>query len=420
MALAKRFTVAALVSGSAALASLAPATAAPGGVEVIGGSAAAAGTWPDVAGVLYPDQGSDEALCSGTLIAPSIVITAGHCYTDNFVPDNVLIGTNSLAHPEQGETIAVRTGLVAPNPETNEDVTALILAQPSTRTPRALATGWAAVDIQNGAKVELVGYGAINSNGDQFVDALQQAETTVTDFNCTKSAGCRPADQPNGELGAGGNGIDTCPGDSGGPLYLETSYGTFLAGVTSRGYSNSTVVCSGGGIYERPDKFVAWLNTATAALGADNAPPNPNFQVTRGPEPTIDAITVTAGNAADGKITVNDPTSNTHGFEVTAQPAHGKAGVDGQGNVRVCPDANAPAGNDSLQVLITDAKNSKRALSMTVAFAVQAGPTDGKGCDLGPFGGEGGGCCETGHGSAGSIPLALGVVAFVMRRRRRA
>ena len=38
---------------------------------------------------------------------------------------------------------------------------------------------------------------------------------------------------PDGELGAGGMGIDTCPGDSGGPLYLPTDFGTFLAGVTS-------------------------------------------------------------------------------------------------------------------------------------------------------------------------------------------
>jgi endonuclease G len=425
MALAKRFAVAALISGSAsALAPVPPAAAAPGsgGIEVIGGTAAAQGAWPDAAGVLYPNSGpnqDDEALCSGTLIAPSIVITAGHCYTDNFVPDNVLLGTNSLANPAQGETIKVRTGLVAPNPETNEDVTALILETPSTITPRPLATGWAAVDIQNGAAVEIVGFGAISSDGMTFVDALQQATTKITDANCTKSAGCRAADQPNGELGAGGGGIDTCPGDSGGPLYLQTSYGTFLAGVTSRGYSNSTVVCSGGGIYERPDKFIDWLDTATGTLNGIGNPPDPNFTVTRGPEPSIPAITVTAGGSADAKITVNDPTSNTHSFELTAQPAHGKAGVDSQGNVRVCPDANAAAGSDSVQVLITDDKNTKRALTMTVPFTVAAGTPSGTPCDLSAFGADGGGCCETGHGAGGAIPLAVGVLAFVMRRRRR-
>lgn len=407
MALVKQLAVAALVSGSA-IASVPIAAAAPGAgrTEVIGGTAAAQGAWPDVAAVLYPIMGVDKQVCSGTLIAPSIVITAGHCYLSNLIPDHVLIGAASLDHPEQGETIEVRTGLVYPSADTSEDVTALILAQPSTLPPRALATGWAATDIQNGAKVELVGFGAISSDGQEYPTALQQAETTVTDANCSKASGCRAADQPNGELGAGGNGIDTCPGDSGGPLYLETSYGTFLAGVTSRGYADSTVVCSGGGIYERPDKFVAWLEQATG------------LTMTHGPEPTVTAITVIAGDSADGKITANDPMSDSHAFEVIAQPAHGKAGVDAEGNVRVCPDANAPAGADALEVQLTDHKNTKRALAMTVPFTVQAGTPSGKGCDLSAFADEGGGCCEAGHGGAGTIPLAIGVLAVVRRRRR--
>lgn len=420
MALVKRLAVVALLSGSAG-AFVPSAAAAPGGVEVIGGTAAAQGAWPDAAGVLYPHEGmnhdEDQALCSGTLIAPSIVITAGHCYLDNFMPDNVLVGTASLDHPEQGETIPIRIGFAYPDADTSEDVTALILAHPSTIPPRALATGWAAADIQNGAKVELVGFGAISADGMTFVQELQQAETEVTDFNCSKSAGCRQTDAPDGELGAGGGGIDTCPGDSGGPLYLKTSYGTFLAGVTSRGYSDSTVECSGGGIYERPNKFVDWLEAQTATLSADGQP-DPNFQITRGPEPTVPAITALAGASADGQITVNDPSSDDHDFEVTVQPTHGKAGVNDQGTVRVCPDDNAPPGANSLRVQITDHKNSRRVVTMTVPFTVGVTAAPTKGCDLSGFIDEGG-CCETGHGSAGAIPLAIGVVAFVMRRRKR-
>jgi secreted trypsin-like serine protease len=375
---------------------------------VIGGTNAAQGAWPDVAAVLYPDPvaGTDDAQCSGTLVAPTVVITAGHCYTDNFMPDNVLIGASSLARPEQGETIPVRVGMPYPSAETSEDVTALILSRPSTLAPRALATGWAAVDIQNDAKVELVGFGSIDKDGMTFVFELQQAETTITDFNCSKSPGCRSADLPNGELGAGGNGIDTCPGDSGGPLYLKTSYGTFLAGVTSRAYSNATVDCSGGGIYERPDKFVAWLEQATGVT------------VARGPEPTVTAITAITGDSADGKITVNDPLSDDHAFKLTAEPAHGKAGVDAEGTVRVCADAGAAAGADSFQIQITDHKKSNRVLTMTVPFTVQAGTPNGKGCDLTGFTDDAG-CCETGHGSAGAIPLAVGTLALVIRRRRR-
>src|SRR5260370_33086108 len=91
--------------------------------------------------------------------------------------------------------------------------------------------------------------------------------------------GCHVSVKPGGELGAGGMGIDTCPGDSGGPLYLLTDYGSLLAGVTSRSYDNASVACGEGGIYERPDKIVEWIERAAGAAGAARP------QATRDPAP---------------------------------------------------------------------------------------------------------------------------------------
>lgn len=64
--------------------------------HVIGGENAMAGKWPDVAAILFPVLGGDEPLCTGTLVAPTVVLTAGHCYDalDPPFPDNVLIGTS--------------------------------------------------------------------------------------------------------------------------------------------------------------------------------------------------------------------------------------------------------------------------------------------------------------------------------------
>ncbi len=113
----------------------------------------------------------------------------------------------------------------------------LVLATASTFAPRAIATGWARLEIDNGAAVELVGYGTIDATGMTQIPELQEAMTTITDFDCTTSDGCNTGARPDGELGAGGMGIDTCPGDSGGPLYVLASDGAFLGGVTSRSYS---------------------------------------------------------------------------------------------------------------------------------------------------------------------------------------
>ena len=118
----------------------------------------------------------------------------------------------------------------------------LTLLQPSSIPPRPIATGWARLDIVDGASVQLVGYGAVDRDANQYVAALQEATSTLTDADCSSSSGCNAGARPAGELGAGGMGIDTCPGDSGGPLYLLTPYGDFLAGVTSRGYDNNCLL----------------------------------------------------------------------------------------------------------------------------------------------------------------------------------
>src|SRR5262249_33754815 len=153
----------------------------------------------------------DSALCTGTLVAPTIVLTAAHCFDPAVppLPDNVLIGTSTLARPGDGETIRIRHGYVFPDPETTEDIAVLVLDHASSRKPRQAADGWARLDLFNGAPVELVGFGAVNADGNRFIDELQEASSSITDVGCTTSLGCNPAAQPNGELGAGGMGIDT-------------------------------------------------------------------------------------------------------------------------------------------------------------------------------------------------------------------
>ncbi|HZJ64576.1 MAG TPA: trypsin-like serine protease [Kofleriaceae bacterium] len=384
-----------------------PATppASDGPAAVIGGSNAMAGKWPDVAAILFPTGGGDQPRCSGTLVAPTVVLTAGHCYNflDPPLPDNVLIGTSSLARPGDGETIAIKRGFAFPDAETSEDVAVLVLSRPSSFAPRKLATGWARIDIVNGATVSLVGFGAINKLGDKFVNELQEASSTITDFDCSQSSGCNAAAQPAGELGAGGMGIDTCPGDSGGPLYLITSYGALLAGVTSRSYDDATFACSEGGIYGRPDKIIDWLET-TAGV-----------PVTRGPEPDADPIVAVRGDGGDTRIHVNDPASNAHSFAITTPPAHGMAKVRSDGAVRVCVNSDAAPGDDELTVTITDTKHAGRALPITIKVRIDDG-TPGPPCDLDAF--DSGGCCDSRGHSDGALPLAIGVLALVIRRRR--
>jgi uncharacterized protein (TIGR03382 family) len=375
------------------------AVAGPGEAPVIGGSSATAGKWPDAVAVLW----SGSQGCTGTLVAPNVVLTAGHCVLDG-APNGVLIGASALSRASEGEKISIMKSIEYPSSQRTVDAAVLILAKPSTFAPRAIASGWAKFDIKNAAAIQLVGFGTTDRNGSVETDNLMEAPSTITDFNCTTSAGCRTAAQPDGELGAGGMGIDTCPGDSGGPLYLMTDYGTFLAGITSRAYSNARYACSEGGIYARADKVIDWVEEQTGA------------KLLRGPMPEAMEITAVRGNPGETQIVHNDPRSEMHTYAITTPPQYGKAAVSETGVLRVCAQSDV-VGPDSVTVSVADANDPTRVVQVKVPVTIVDGDPDDD-CDPEAFGDDGGGCCSASRDASGSIALAA-FVLLVLRRRRR-
>ena len=397
-----------------------PATAVAGPeAPVIGGSNAPQGMWPATAAILYGSASDPAAAngdpvnsfeCSGVLVAPTVVLTAGHCVPGvegsgtDYIGDltGALIGAASLDDASAGDLITLQNTDIQeyPSSQTSIDIGIIKLPTASKMTPAPIADGWAKFDIVNGAKVEFVGFGSIDKNGAQYIPEEQEAQSTITDFDCSKSPGCNSAAMPDGELGAGGSGIDTCPGDSGGGMYLVTSYGTFVAGITSRGYSTDTFDCSQGGIYGRPDKIVDYIEMVTGATLA------------HGPMPTAPAIAAVTGGLGTTTITTNDPSASDHHFAITTPPAGGKAAVSEQGDVRFC--AGTATGSDAVTISVTDANNSTRTVPVTIPIDVTTGAGSGA-CDVDGF--PSGGCCDVGGNPSGSAVLVLVVGLLLVRRR---
>jgi uncharacterized protein (TIGR03382 family) len=401
---------------------LVPAAAAGDEIRVIGGSDAPQGMWPATAAILYGSASDPSAAnsdpfasreCTGVLVAPTVVLTAGHCVPgvlgsdEGYIGDltGVLIGAASLSDPSAGDLVVAQNSDISqyPNSQTTIDIGIIKLEHASTMTPAPIADGWAKFDIVNGANVELVGFGSIDKNGAMYVPQEQEAQSTITDYDCSTSDGCNAGAMPDGELGAGGDGIDTCPGDSGGGMYLLTSYGTFVAGITSRSYADSTYFCSQGGIYERPDKIVDYIEMTTGA------------QLAHGPMPAAAAIAAVTGGLGTTQIDTNDPKTDEHRFDIATPPQHGKLAVDSSGAVRFCADSTT--GSDSATITVTDAKNGTRTLPVTIAIGVATGAGSGT-CDVDDF--PSAGCCDASGSPSGSAMLALVVGAALVRRRARA
>jgi secreted trypsin-like serine protease len=208
---------------------------------VVGGKDATAGEFPSVARITF----GNVFLCSGTLIAPNTVLTAGHCGSVTgdavaspvaYPPQLIDVKIGGL-HETEGEDVPVSKVTVEPNYLVNSgyDITLLTLSRNSTETPTRVSGAsegslWSASTLET-----IAGWGTTQENGDT-PDTLQEAQVPITtdsycggaysDFDA-KTMIC--AGYPQG-------GTDTCQGDSGGPLFGHAADGSLrVVGATSFG-----------------------------------------------------------------------------------------------------------------------------------------------------------------------------------------
>ncbi len=298
--------------------------------------------------------------CTATLIHPKAIATAQHCGT----PSRIYFGETDAGEQSVGVLGCVGQG--------SDDAMICELAEEVTQLPVTPVLFGCEVDMymKVGQPVVMVGFGQTQfgvGGGTKL-----WANQTITAVEAGRTI-----------IGSAGDGTSPCPGDSGGPVFVQVSDGSWRVFGTVLGGTTGTP-CNSAADFQRIDRVVANFESQR---GVDVTPCFDGQTGDWDPGPNCGQFYAGDHNGA-GAWANWCPGTPASGVSTMCGPGYGNTGDADAGTSPGDADGGIAGGND----------------------AGSGGMGDGDG--------EGGCGCGSGHSPGSSTVLAL-LVALAFARRRR-
>ncbi|HUB75691.1 MAG TPA: serine protease [Solirubrobacteraceae bacterium] len=260
---------------------------------VVGGTTAVPPSYPWLAFVA--DTQNDTA-CSGTVISPMVVLTAGHCVEDITTgllqpasAFEVVTGRLDWSDANSGQLLSVQAVIVNPGytlTTFGTDAALLVLATPTSAPAIALADSADSASLTTpGTVASIAGWGLTSGSQATPPSSLQWGTTVLQSVGyCTLAEVSDIAlFDPAADLCAldtPGDTVSACHGDSGGPLVVMSGATPIEVGITSRGDAqcdpaDPTVFTAAAAIESWAEDWIAQY-PAPAAVAKKAAAPDPS------------------------------------------------------------------------------------------------------------------------------------------------